>query len=393
MLHVRHSLFALAMALLATPVAGGSSTDELAVRRVFDETVQTGQYKHAASLTELSNGDLYLVYYSGDAEYADRTAVFGSRLKKGTTAWTPPVAIARDPGRPLGNAVVWQAPDEVVWLFYVVRLGKTWSTSRIDARTSRDGAQTWSEPFVLHDAPGMMVRNRPIVLHDGDYLLPVYHETGDDTESVGPESTSRFLRFDARTRRWAETGRIRSRGGNIQPGVVEIAPNHLIAYCRRGGDYKPTTRGWIVRAESRDGGATWTAGEDSSFPNPNAAIEFLRLRNGHLLLIFNDTMSGRTPLTVALSTDGDRSWPHRRNLAEGPGDFSYPTAIEASDGRIHAVFTSDRRRVINHAVFEEDWVTAPDAGSPRPKPEARSPKPGCGTGGFRPVSLEPPCAG
>ena len=31
----------------------------------------------------------------------------------------------------------------------------------------------------------MMVRNRPIVLHDGDYLLPVYHETGHDTEIVG----------------------------------------------------------------------------------------------------------------------------------------------------------------------------------------------------------------
>jgi hypothetical protein len=54
---------------------------------------------------------------------------------------------------------------------------------------------------------------------------------------------------------------------------------------------------------------------------------------------------------------------HRRNLAEGPGDFAYPTAIEASDGRIHVVFTSDRRRVINHAVFGEEWV------------EARSPKP------------------
>jgi predicted neuraminidase len=61
-------------------------------------------------------------------------------------------------------------------------------------------------------------------------------------------------------------------------------------------------------------------------------------------------------LTVALSTDGDRSWPYRRNLAEGPGDFSYPTAIEASDGRIHVVFTSDRRRVINHATFDEAWV-------------------------------------
>ena len=129
-----------------------------------------------------------------------------------------------------------------------------------------------------------------------------------------------------------------------------------MAYCRRGGDYKPTTRGWIVRAESRDGGRTWTDGRDTSFPNPNAAVEFLRLQSGHLLLIFNDTMSGRTPLTAALSTDGARSYPHRRNIADGPGDFAYPTAIQTRDGRIHVVYTSDRRRVINHAVFDEGWL-------------------------------------
>jgi predicted neuraminidase len=352
-------LTATAISLTAVP----SAAQELTVTRVFDDTVETGRYKHAASLTELANGDLYLVYYGGEGEYADRTAVFGSRLTKGAGSWTPPVTVASDPAHPLGNAVAWQAPDGLVWLFYVVRYGETWSTSRIEARTSSDGAGTWSEPSVLHDRPGMMVRNLPIVLHDGDYLLPVYHETGEDTESVGPESTSRFLRFDRSTRTWRESGVIRSARGNIQPAVVEIAPNHLVAYCRRGGDYQPTTRGWLVRAESHDGGATWTEGRDSAFPNPNAAVDVLRLQNGHLLLVYNDTMSGRTPLTVARSTDNDRSWPHRRNLAEGPGDFAYPTAIQASDGRIHVVYTSDRRRVINHAVFGEEWV------------EARSPKP------------------
>ena len=47
-----------------------------------------------------------------------------------------------------------------------------------------------------------MVRNRPIVLDDGDYLLPVYHETGHDTGAVGPDSTSLFLRCDVKQKRW-----------------------------------------------------------------------------------------------------------------------------------------------------------------------------------------------
>ena len=361
------------LTLLAALAAVGAATSGpplraqgLEVRRVFGPEVQTGPYKHPACMTELSNGDLYLVYYGGEGEYATGTAVFGSRLPKGSTTWTPPEPIARDPFRSLGNGVVWQAPDGVVWLFYVVRYGDTWSTSRIQAKVSRDLARTWSDAFMLSDTPGMMVRNRPIVLHDGAYLLPVYHETGHDTESVGPDSTSRFLRYDARTHQWHELGRITSRTGNIQPAVVEIAPDHLIAYCRRGGNYKPTTEGWLVRAESRDGGRTWTEGVNSRFPNPNAAVDFIRLRNGHLVLVFNDSMNRRTPLTAALSTDGDRTYPHRRNIAEGPGDFAYPIAFQAQDGRIHVVFTSDRRRVVNHAVFDESWIAqalpAPSAG-------------------------------
>jgi predicted neuraminidase len=138
--------------------------------------------------------------------------------------------------------------------------------------------------------------------------------------------------------------------------VVQLDDGRLIAYCRRGGDYDPKTIGYIVRSESRDGGRTWSEGRDSAFPNPNAAVDFLKLRSGRLLLIYNNSMNRRTPLTVALSSDEDRNWPIRRNICEGNNDFGYPTALQAQDGRIHLVFTSDRRSVVNHAVFDEDWV-------------------------------------
>jgi predicted neuraminidase len=226
----------------------------------------------------------------------------------------------------------------------------------IQAKVSNDNAETWSDSFILSLEEGMMVRNRPIVLSDGDYLLPVYHETGHDTEMVGPDSTSLFLRYDPKRKRWTESSRIRSRLGNIQPAVVQITDDYLIAYCRRGGDYQPRSDGYLVRAESRDGGHTWSEGQDSPLPNPNAAVEFIKLRSGSLLLIYNDSMSRRTPLTAALSTDQDKSYPYRRNIVEGPGSFAYPTAIQTQDGKIHLVFTSDQRTVINYAVFDEDWV-------------------------------------
>ena len=167
---------------------------------MFGPEVKTGPYKHPACMTELDNGDLYLVYYGGAGEYATDTNVYGSRLKGGATApgtsdpaWSAPTVIAHDPFRSVGNAVVWQAPDGLVWLFYVVRFGDVWSTSRIQAKVSKDRAETWSDAFPLVLDEGMMVRNLPIVLSNGNYLLPIYRETGQDTEQVGPDSTSLFL--------------------------------------------------------------------------------------------------------------------------------------------------------------------------------------------------------
>lgn len=343
--------------MLASPAHAG----ELRVERLFGPEVPTGPYKHPACMAELQNGDLYLVYYGGEGEYARDTAVFGSRLAKGSSRWTAPVAIARDPFRSLGNGVVWQAPDGLIWLFYVVRFGDTWSSSRIEVKISRDEAKTWSDASLLALEPGMMVRNRPIVLASREYLLPVYHETGNDPERVGADSTSLFLRFDPATRSWTQSEPIRSANGNIQPAVVELESRHLIAYCRRGGDYAPETRGYIVRAESFDGGQTWSPGEDSAFPNPNAAVEFLKLASGHLLLIYNDSMKARTPLTAALSLDGDKSYPHRRNIAAGPGDFAYPAGFQARDGTLHLVYTTERRSVIMHATFDEAWLAAAPA--------------------------------
>ncbi|MEW4570583.1 sialidase family protein [Tautonia sp. JC769] len=348
----------LVMIAAAPPQADAPAEGSPTIRRVFGPEIETGPYKHPACMEELANGDLYLVYYGGAGEYATDTAVYGSRLAKGSDAWTFPEVIARDPFRSAGNGVVWQDPEGLVWLFYVVRFGETWSSSRIQFKVSRDGARTWSDASILATEAGMMVRNRPIVLDDGSYLLPAYFETGEDTESVGPDTCSVFYRFDPVDpfAGWQELGRIRSARGNLQPAPVQLPDGRIVAYCRRGGDYGPTTDGYIIRAESADRGRTWTEGLNSAFPNPNAAVDFLKLRSGNLLLVYNDSMTRRTPLALALSTDRDATYPHRRVLADGDRDYGYPIAFQARDGRIHVVFTSDRRSVVNHAIFDESWV-------------------------------------
>lgn len=337
----------------------GKSNAELTIERVFRPETAEGKYKHPACIAELPNGDLYLAYYGGDGEYESNTADFASRRVKGSTAWSPPMRIADTPGRSDGNPVVWQEPGGPLWLFYVVRYGDTWSDSIIKYKLSHDHGETWSDSEVLSFEKGLMVRSQPIQLANGDFLLPIYHERGHDKEFVGADSASLFARHDKTTGKWSFTKEVPSRMGNIQPSVVACDAKHLLAFCRRGGGYGRVPDGFIVRTESHDGGRTWSAGVDTQFPNPNAAIDLIRLRNGHLVLIYNDSFDGeRMPLTMRVSTDCGKSWSAGRNIVNKPGDdAAYPYIIQTTDGKIHGVYTSEERTVINHFTIDEADIT------------------------------------
>ncbi len=333
------------------------SDDDIAFERVIGPEFP-GKYKHPATVAELQNGDLYIAYYSGTGEYEQDTRCYGMRLAKGSDKWTDPVIIADTPERSDGNVAVWQAPDGVVWMFYVVNYGPTWCHARVKYKTSKDNGHTWSDSDLLAFEKGSMARSRPILLNDGDYLLPLYHETGDDEEKTAVDTCSYFLRYHPATKTWTESNRIYSNTGNLQASPVQIDDNYLVAYIRPGGDFFPNPNRYLYRSESRDGGKTWTTGELTEFKNPNSATDFIKLQNGHLLLVYNDTNTGdRMPLTIAISTDNDKSYPHRRNVINKPGDTAaYPSAIQTQDGKIHIVYTSGKRERIDHISFDESAI-------------------------------------
>ena len=163
--------------------------------RVFGQE-HPGPYKHPASITQLENGDLYIAYYGGANEYDKQTAVYGSRhytaekiaerFKEYRVAlfgfedfmtpdlWTFPVPIATAPFQGVGNPVIWQAPDGLVWLFYNNQHGDTWSNARVLAKISEDGAKTWSDAFPLALEEGSMVRGQPIVCSPRDAIATFF---------------------------------------------------------------------------------------------------------------------------------------------------------------------------------------------------------------------------
>lgn len=365
MIHIRSLTLTLCtmLPLLSDSLIATASADDMANRlalnietnRIFGSE-HPGLYKHPASLTELANGDLYVAYYGGSGEYNPDTAVYGSRRMLGEKNWSPPAIIADTPFRADGNPVVWQAPDGIVWLFHVTLFGETWSDARTKAKISKDGAQTWSDSFVLSEEKGSMVRGKPITLMNGDYLLPMYHETGADREKVGADTVSFFLRYTPKTNTWAETSRIHSPEGNLQPQVVQLNEKDLVCYMRRGGGYGPESSGYILKSESHDGGFTWSDATETEFRNPNSAVDIEKLKNGHLVLVYNDHMYLRTPLSIAISTDQGKTFPFRRNIGGGDNVFAYPYIIQTRDDRILVLYTTNSRTTIMLAEFNESAI-------------------------------------
>ncbi len=84
----------------------------------------------------------------------------------------------------------------------------------------------------------------------------------------------------------------------------------------------------------------------------------LRLRDGRLLLAFNDSETGRDTLRLAISADGGLNWSRSSTLESEPdAEFSYPFLIQTKDGRIHLVYTW-KRQAIKHAEFNLAWLEA-----------------------------------
>jgi predicted neuraminidase len=102
--------------------------------------------------------------------------------------------------------------------------------------------------------------------------------------------------------------------------------------------------GAVCVADSLDRGVTWTSARPIELPNPNSGIDAVRLRDGRIVVAYNNTKSGRTPLNLALSKDGEH-FQMFSVLEDEPGEYSYPAIIQGRDGDLHITYTWNRTRI------------------------------------------------
>ncbi len=301
---------------------------------------------HASTIVELRNGDLLAAWFGGTAEGAPDTAIWASR--RTANQWSAPFLLAREPNVPCWNPVLFHSTDGKLWLYY--KFGpnaRTWTGARL---VSNDEGLSWSQPD--HLPAGLLgpIKDKPLVLDDGTIVSGTSIESysswavwidrstdnGKTWTKIGPIT---LPSQPAPPPQQSQPNQAERVSGIIQPTIVPLGNQRLRLYARPTSDI-----GRICIADSFDDGLSWTQAHPTDLPNPNSGIDAVGLRDGRVVLIYNNSTKGRTPLNLAVSADGEH-FKIFETLEDQPGEYSYPAIIQGKAGEIDMTYTWNRKRI------------------------------------------------
>ena len=301
--------------------------------------------------TATDNSSLFTLHSSLNYDYVTKTTRLenvSDRLKR-KACWNP---------------VLYEMPDGELWLFF--KIGSSVGDWTGWLTKSKDGGLTWSEKEPLpFDAEGRAflgpIKNKPELI-EGRLLCP------SSTEKDGWRFHMEIL--DLKTGEWkwipvASTEAIKTDDNQlhpidcIQPSILKLKDGRLQVLMR-------THNAYIATSYSSDNGDTWTPVTLLDIENNQSGTDAVTLRDGRHLLIYNNFKTQpmmpkgvRTPLSIALSDDGQH-WHHVLTLEDSPIDeYSYPAIIQGEDGRMHCVYTWRRQRIVYKLIDMSQSVLTP----------------------------------
>ncbi len=303
---------------------------------------------HSSTIVETESG-LVASWFGGTHEKNKDVGIWVSRHIDGK--WGKPFEVVNgvqsmDLRYPTWNPVLFQPSIGPLLLFYKVGPDpRTWWGM---LTTSEDDGQTWSWPTKLgeHFRIGPLlgpIKNKPIELADGTLIAPTSYEIeledGTDIWDVHFEISS-----DGGST-WDLVGPIADPEGlgAIQPSILTYPNGDMQVLCR-------SRKGVVAQSWSRDGGRNWEPMSATTLPNPNSGTDAVTLADGRQLIVYNHSVrrgefpANRSVLNVAISDNGI-DWEQFLTLERQEGEFSYPSVIQGSDGRVHITYTYLRETV------------------------------------------------
>jgi len=306
---------------------------------------------HGSTVAELPDGAMAAVWYHGEYEKSPDSRLVWSTLALDETEWTWPEVLFDDPERSEGNPALWIDENGRYYVFFASIYGDGWNQAKLRLVTSDDDGASWSSPAMLRNRYCWMPRHRPARLPNGDLLLPLYNECL--AYPVFMRSTDDFATWSEESN--LSLGFYLEHVGQIQPALTVLDDGRVTAITRDGF---PTHR--VKRMVSEDNGVTWTASRMTALPNSGTSVDQVTLRDGHVVVVYNDSPEDRFPLTVALSHDGGQTFVATKNIddecASPPCSYAYPSiAQNTHDGTIWVTY-SHERDTIAYVHFNEAWI-------------------------------------
>lgn len=348
---------------------------------------------HAANLAFLPDGTLACVWFGGTMEGMGDISIYMSQLVPGSSRWSQPEKMSDDPQRSEQNPVLFAAPDGKVWLIFTSQTAGNQDGAIVKRRVSVDGGRTFGPVGVLCDIPGTFVRQPIIVNAQGTWLLPAFRCIGvPGARWTGDVDTAAVLVSRNAGETW-EMVDVPDSVGAVHMNIVAQDGGRMVAF------YRNRFAEQILRSVSADGGMSWSAPEPTELPNNNSSIQAAGLSGGRIAIVYNHSnastsddrrhslydeieaeegvQSGnseivagsmvarkaiwgvpRSPMSLAFSDDGGRTFGRRRDLDTGDGycltnnskdalnrEYSYPSIVEGADGSLHIAYTYYRRAI------------------------------------------------
>jgi len=314
------------------------------------------------------NGRLWVTWYSGDeGEGAMGNYALVSSSGDEGKKWTSPIVIEGPKGTKIGDPIPWLDPKGRLWVFYNQLTEKTAehptlrATCAIRCDDPTKATPVWSKPRVV--AEDGILFGKPLVRAEGGWLAPFFLMGN----LQGRPDTGTLLSTD-------EGASWQWHGGTSIPEKLRNFSEATLAQRQDGSLWTVirTTQG-LYESSSKDGGKTWTkAVAMPSFEGPSTRACLRKLASGAFMLVYHDAKKNengaypRTRLTVWLSEDEGRTWPHKLVVDER-SSVSYPDAIQATDGRIyitydHGRYNAGEKEVLVAVLREEDiragkWIS------------------------------------
>ncbi len=298
------------------------------------------------SFVTLKSGRILFIYtrFLGGAADHSPAQLVSIQSDDGGRTWSrePKIVVENPPGANVMSVSLLRLRGGPIALFYLAK--NSLLDCRPVMRISTDEAQTWSEPRHVGDAPGYFVLNndRVIQLQSSRLVAPVgFHRSrGSDPQnyrSLDMRAIALWYLSDDAGKTWQEADDwwalpMRTTTGLQEPGVVELADGHLFSWAR-------TDQGAQFGCYSTDNGKRWSAPEKTDLESPASPASIKRLPgSSDLLALYNDhsgrfpfPKGKRSPLVAAISSDGGKTWPHRKLLEDDQTGWYCYTAIHFTE--------------------------------------------------------------